>query len=135
MFEGEHTLRDGTLHAYSFAELFGVSGSPGIPFGLLMKALINLADLVVGVPAGPYHLSMAKLEVPTIGIWTEHLPGWFDEPKPASMHVVSRNVRDHGLDRRPGSIADSADLEFRLMFVNTRIITGEQAVEAVEALL
>jgi len=135
IFEGEHTVRDPGVHAYSFAELFGPVASSNVPFGILMKALIRVANLVVGVPAGPYHLAMAKAEVPTLGIWIEHLPAWFDEPKACSVHVVSRNVRDQGLDRLPGSIAASSEMAFRMIFVDTRIITGEQVMEAVASLL
>jgi hypothetical protein len=135
IFKGEHTVRHPELHAYSFAELFGPVASCSVPFGLLMKALIRLADLVVGVPAGPYHLAMAKAEVPTVGVWIEHLPAWFDEPNACSVHVVSRNVRERELDRRPGSVASSSEMAFRMIFVDTRIITGEQVMEAADSLL
>jgi hypothetical protein len=37
-----------------------------------MKVLANLADLCVGVPAGPYHLAMAKPSLPTVGICKEY---------------------------------------------------------------
>src|SRR6516225_3733653 len=50
IFEGEHTVRDPELHAYSFAELFGAATSCKVPFGILMKALIRAANLLVGVP-------------------------------------------------------------------------------------
>jgi hypothetical protein len=135
MFEGEHTLRDASLHAYSFCELFGARDSSGIPFAFLIKALIKVSDLVVGVPAGPYHLAMANPSVPTVGLWIEHFPSWYDEPKSASIHVVSRNVRDRALDRRPGSIPGSAEMAFRTINADTRIITGAQIVEAAAALL
>jgi hypothetical protein len=135
IFKGEHTVSDSELHAYSFAELFGPVTSCNVPFGLVMKALIRVASLVVGVPAGPYHLAMARAEVPTVGIWIEHLPAWFDEPNTCSVHVVSRNVREQGLDRRPGSVASSSEMAFRMTFVHTRIITGEQVMEAAVSLL
>jgi hypothetical protein len=135
IFKGEHTVRDPELHSYSFAELFGPVTSCNVPFGILMKALIRMSNLVVGVPAGPYHLAMAKAEVPTVGVWIEHLPAWFDEPNACSVHVVSRNVRERGLDRRPGSVASSSKMAFRMIFVDTRIITGEQVMEAAVSLL
>ena len=59
MFHGADTVRSEELHAYSFAELFGAAGQACFPFGIVMKALVNLADLSIGVPTGPYHLSMA----------------------------------------------------------------------------
>jgi hypothetical protein len=134
-FEGERTVRDPELHAYSFAELFGPVTSCNVPFGILMKALIRVANLVVGVPAGPYHLAMAKTGVPTVGIWIEHLPAWFDEPNACSVHVVSRNVRERGLERRPGSVPSSSEMSFRMIFVDSRIITGDQVMEAAASLI
>ena len=134
-FQGADTVRCEELNAYSFAELFGAVGAACFPFGLVMKALVNMAELAVGVPTGPYHLSMAKPELPTIGIWLEHLPCWYDEPKPNSMHLVSRDVVQMGLDRRPGSFTDRGNLHFPTRWVETRIITGEQVLEAVEGLI
>jgi len=135
LFQGYDTVRSRELRAFSYAELFGTPDTSSLPFGLVMKVLLSLADLCVGVPAGPYHLAMALAELPVVGIWTEHLPSWYDEPKEASIHVVSRNVRDRQLDQRPGSFDSRGDLAFRLMAVDTRIITGEQVLSAVEELI
>jgi hypothetical protein len=114
--------------------LFGAPEIGVLPFGLVMKVLVNLAELCVGVPSGPFHLAMAKPGLPTVGIWIEHLPSWYDEPKAASRHVISRNVRDCGLDLRPGSFFRKEGLEFRALRVDSRIITGEQVMAAVEDL-
>jgi hypothetical protein len=135
LFQGDDTARSAEHHAYSYAELFGALGASSLPFGVVMKALANLADLCVGVPAGPYHLCMSKPGLPTVGLWTEHFPSWFDEPKSSSRHVVSRNVRDRGLDRRPGSFSTRAELEYHLIWADTRILTGELVLSAVEDLL
>jgi hypothetical protein len=135
LFDGDDTVRSRELCAVSYAELFGTPDTAPLPFGLVMKALIDIADLCVGVPAAPYHLAMTKSELPVVGIWTEHLPSWFDEPKADSVHVVSRNLRDRALDRRPGSFARQEELAFRLVEVDSRVITGEQVMSAVEALL
>ncbi len=32
--------------------------------------------------------------MPRVGIWIQHLPSWYDEPNTASVHVISRNVRE-----------------------------------------
>jgi hypothetical protein len=135
MFQGDDTLRSEELHAYSFAELFGAVGAAFFPFGIVIKALLNMAHLSIGVPTGPYHLSMVKCELPTVGVWLEHLPCWYDEPRPNSMHLISRDVLDRGLDRRFGSFTDRGGLHFPTRRVDTRIITGEQVFEAVEAVL
>ena len=135
LFQGDHTIRASDCNTYSYAELFGTPDTPALPFGLVMKVLANLADLCVGVPAAPYHFCLAKPGLPTVGIWMEHLPSWFDEPKTASLHLVSRNLRDCQLDRRPGSFTCNADLEFRLTWMDTRIVTGEAVLNAVEDLL
>lgn len=134
MFEGDDTLRSEDLHCYSFAELFSDVNERGIPFGLVMKAMVAMADLAIGVPTGPYHLAMAHPSLPTVGIWLEHHPSWYDEPKANSIHLVSRRVRDEYKDRRCGSFADWKGLHYRIRNVDGRIITGEEAVNAVEEL-
>lgn len=133
--EGEHTVRSEELHAYSFAELFGAIHASSPPFGLVMKALASLASLSIGVPTGPYHLCMAKPDLPTVGIWTRHLPSWYDEPKEASIHLISRNLRDLKLHLGPGSFDAAADLRYRTRWLDTRIVPGEQVLDAVEELL
>ena len=135
LFGGDDTVRAPELNCRSYAEVFGEADSPSIPCGLVMKVLANVADLCVGVPAGPYHLCMTKPELPTVGVWLEHVPSWYDEPKDASIHVVSRNVRDHALDRRPGSFFDKGRLRFRTMHVDSRVVRGADVVAAVEALV
>jgi hypothetical protein len=134
-FGGDDTVRSGDLRAVSYAELFGTPGPSSIPFGLVMKAVLSLADLCVGVPAGPYHLAMARADLPVVGLWIEHLPSWYDEPRADSVHVISRNVRERQLHERPGSFTSLGPLEFRALEVDTRIITGEQALHAVENVL
>jgi hypothetical protein len=135
LFEGADTSRNSELHAHSYAELFGTPDTSSLPFGLVMKALTNLADLSIGVPAGPYHLSMAKPELPTVGIWTEHLPSWFDEPKAASIHVVSKNAHVQCLFERPGSFDKREGFSYKIIQAETRIIEPEVVLSAVEALL
>jgi hypothetical protein len=134
LFEGDDTMRSRELHAYSYAELFGTGTQTTIPFGLVMRVLASIADLCVGVPTGPFHVCMAKADLPTVGIWIQHLPSWYEEPKAASVHVIARNARN-SLIRYPGSFCTKPGLEFRAIFTNTRIISGEQAIAAVEALL
>ncbi len=135
LFEGDDTVCAEDLHAYSYAQLFGTLGETGVPFALILKALLNLADLSIGVPAGPFHLSMAKPDLPTVGIWLNHLPSWYDEPKPAARHLISRNLRERGFEQRPGSFFEQAGLDYAARWVDTRIVTGEQVWGAVEELL
>jgi hypothetical protein len=134
VFEGHDTVRSERLHCYSYAELFGTSNSGGIPFGMIMKVLVNLASLSIGVPTGPFHLSMAKRDLPTVGIWLQHSPAWYDEPKECSVHLVGSEVA--GNPRiRPQLLSGNNGLSHRTLLQDTRIITGEQALLAVETLL
>ena len=134
-FEGDDTMRSPALQAYSYAEIFGTIGSDAPPFGLVMKALVNLADLAVGIPAGPFHLCMAKDGLPTVGLWIDQLPCWYDEPKPDSIHLISRNVRDIRGGQVPSSFVEKDGLRLRTRWLDTRRIPGEQVLSAVEALL
>jgi hypothetical protein len=134
-FEGEHTLRSKELNAFTYADLFGYGDASRLPFGLVMKALINLADLAVGVPAGMLFLSSLRNDLPTVGIWTAHLPSWYYEPGQSAIHVISKNIVDSRLDQRPGSFESRYGLHFNQLKVDTRIITGEQVLFAVEKLI
>jgi len=133
-FEGEHTLKSKDLNAFTYAELFGCGPGPRLPFGLVMKALINIADLAVGVPAGMLFLCLLKKDLPTVGVWIAHLPSWYNEPGQSAIHLISRNISDLGLDQRPGSFEDRDGLHFNVVKVETRIITGQQVLDAVERL-
>lgn len=135
LFEGDDTLRSPALGAYSYAEVFGTLDQPMIPFGLVMKVVVSLADLCVGVPVGPYHLAMAKPELPVVGLWIEHVPSWYEEPRPGAVHLISRNVREHALDRKPGSFFARSGLRYETQYVETRVLTGEQVFAAAERLL
>lgn len=134
-FSGNDTVRDHSLRCVSYAELFGTGDEGAIPFGLVMKALVGFADLAVGVPAGPYHLCMAKPGLPTVGLWLEHMPSWYDEPKAESVHLISQNVWASEGAHRPGSFEQCGELKFRSKRLETRIIPGSVVVEAVDELL
>ena len=134
-FEGEHTLKSKDLHSFTYAELFGCGAGPRLPFGLVMKALINIADLAVGVPAGMLFLCLLRHDLPTIGVWIAHHPSWYHEPGQSAIHVISRNISDRNLDQRPGSFEDREGLHFNLLKVDSRIVSGEQVLNAVEKLL
>jgi hypothetical protein len=57
---GNNSIRDAKINCVSYAELFGSRDQCALPYGWVMRALMNLAELVVGVPSGPYHLAMVK---------------------------------------------------------------------------
>lgn len=135
LFEGDDTLRSAALGAHSYAEVFGTLDQPMIPFGLVMKVVASLADLCVGVPVGPYHLCMAKPDLPVVGLWIEHVPSWYEEPRPGAVHVISRNVRERAIDRKPGSFFTRSGLRYQTQYVETRVITGEQVFAAAEHIL
>lgn len=133
-YEGDHTLRSSDLHCYTYADLFGSVHAGTIPFGLILKTIVNFASLSIGVPTGPFHLTMAKRDLPTVGVWIEHSPTWYDEPKDCALHLVgSEVVRMH-----PQVLIDDSEgrgLGHRIAAQPTRTITGEQALCAVETLL
>jgi hypothetical protein len=135
LYQGEDTVRDPELNSYSYAEIFGQIGGQTPPFGLVLKALTNFASLSVGIPSGPYHLSMIKEGLPTIGLWTEQLPCWYDEPKAESLHLIGRYVHDRGIDQRPGCNLNTSGLSFRARRLDTRRIPGEDVFEAALELL
>lgn len=134
-FTGADTVRDAALECVSYDDLFGAGGASSVPFALVLKALLHFADLVVGVPAGPYHLAMAKPGLPVIGLWTQHWPAWYDEPRAESIHLVSRNLRESGALSRPGSFSHMGELKYRIRELKTRIIPGEEVLAAAEELL
>jgi len=134
LFEKDDTLRSRELHCYSFAEVFGPASSGTLPFGLILKAIVNFASLSVGVPTGPFHVSMVKRDLPTIGIWIEHSPIWYDEPKDCAIHLVGSEA----LHRDPRVLSQNCEvgsLAHRIIALPTRIIPGEQVLSAVESLL
>jgi hypothetical protein len=134
-FSGWDTVRSRELNCFSYAELFGSLEHEALPFGLVMKALTKRADLSIGVPAGPYHLSMACPELPTIGLWMTHLPVWYDEPKDSARHLLSRNVADTGLLNRAATQTAPRALQHQEILLDTRIITGEQVLGVAEELI
>jgi hypothetical protein len=79
-------------------------------------------------------LSMAKRDLPTVGIWIQHSPVWYDEPKECSIHLLGSEA-GKGPQYAPESISGSNGLSHRTLIQDSRIITGEQALGAVETLL
>lgn len=134
-YSGDDTLGASDLNCFTYTEIFNsVLMDANVPFGLVTKALTNFAEIAVGVPAGPFHLCMAKRELPAVGIWLEHFPSWYDEPKGNAIHIVSKNVADHAMNKRPGSFERNEHLNFRVVWADTYPIMGEQVLQAVESL-
>jgi hypothetical protein len=115
-----------------FRELFGDVAEP---FARLYKALASRTSLFVGIPAGPLHVTMARGDVPTIGVWLAHHPDWYDEPNPHAIHLVGRYVRERGFDRRPATTTKPPSLQHRLRYVETRSIGPDLVAEAAHDLI
>lgn len=135
LLHGDDTVRSRALRCFSYAELFGSDPGMLLPLGIMLKALLNRADLAVGVPAGPQHLAMAKPGLPVVGIWTQHLPTWYDEPKAESIHLISRNLKEMQIFRRPGSDLNHPVFGFRHRHLKTRVVPGEEVFRAAAELL
>jgi hypothetical protein len=105
------------------------------PFARLYKALAARAALFVGVPAGPLHVTMARLGVPIVGLWLAHHPDWYDEPNPDAIHLVGRHVRDKGFDKRAASVTKPPSLQHRLVYLDSLDIPAHDALEAARAVL
>jgi hypothetical protein len=115
-----------------FRELFGDLAQP---FARLYKALAARTSLFVGIPAGPLHVTMARGDVPTIGLWLAHHPDWYDEPNPHAIHLVGRYVRERGFDRRPATTTKPPSLAHRLRYLETRAIDPRSVAEAARELI
>jgi len=119
----------------------GVAGFRGLfagteqPFARLYKALAARASLFVGIPAGPLHLTMARGDIPTIGVWLAHHPDWYDEPNSNAIHLVGGYVRERGFDRRPATMTRPPSLAHRLRYVETRSIDADAVVDAARELI
>lgn len=70
------------------------------PFARAYLALLTRCAGVVGIPAGPLHVAMVRGGVPIVGVWSTHLPEWYDEPNPLAVHVIGDFVRRRGFHRR-----------------------------------
>ena len=78
---------------------------------------------------------MVKQGLPVVGLWIEHFPSWYDEPKAESIHLISRNLAEMGEDRKPGTFSEAGGLVFRTRWLQSRIIPGQSAFEATSSFL
>jgi hypothetical protein len=86
------------------------------------------------VPTGPFHVCMANPNLPTIGLWIEHLPTWYEEPKEAAIHLIGRNAQ-RKINMKKGSFIERPGYSHRALYVQTRASPGEDVITATEALL
>lgn len=115
-----------------FRALFGDLDQP---FARAFKALLTRADLFVGVPAGPLHVTLARGGVPTVGLWLAHHPDWYDEPNRDAIHLVGNVVRARNFHRRPATTTKPPALQHRLVYLATETIGASDVASAAEALL
>lgn len=130
------SLKDRAAHTFAYADVFGDPEHAAAPFGVVMKCLVKLASLCVGVPAGPYHLAAQVESLPTIGIWIEHLPSWYDEPRDGLAHVIgsvpAARLKD---DASPGSFLSSGAFRYEASVLDSRYVPGSAVMEVAESLL
>ena len=103
-----------------------------------LLALINAADLVVGIDSGPFH--MARLtRTPSLGIWTHHSPVNYAIPSPRTVNVIlPRGQTDAALEliRVPYNIVRAPTMEditgaVRAMLAPPRFLTPDRIGEDV----
>lgn len=135
LFKGYDTVRSREYNAYSYAELFGESETNNLPFGWIARVLVSIADLSVGVPTGAYHLSMARRDLPTVGIWLQHMPNWYEEPRSGAVHILGKSLVNEQLDQQVGSFLECGCLRFAAIQSATKNVSGEQVFHAVETLI
>jgi hypothetical protein len=102
----------------------------GVPFGVVLKAVVARTELLVGVPAGPLHFALAGNGIAVVGLWFAHHPDWYDEPNPRAIHLVGRYVRERGFDRRIASTSKPPSLQHRLEYLDTLGVDARRVLEA-----
>lgn len=102
-------------------------------FARTYMALLARTDGVVGVPAGPLHVAMARGGIPVVGIWLAHLPEWYDEPNEHAVHLIGDEVRCRGFDRRPATRTLPARWHDKRI-LDERAISAKDALDALLAL-
>lgn len=112
-----------------YRELFG---DVDAPFSRAYLALLARAAGVVGVPAGPFHVAMVHGGVPIVGIWTTHLPEWYDEPNALATHLIGDEVRRRGFHRRKATRTLPAGWH-RKIVVDTETIPAAAALDALKS--
>jgi len=103
-------------------------------FGLVYNH-IDGGNQSVSLPLSIYELCRVGMSRGYVAwVWIQHSPAWYDEPKECSIHLIGSEVT-RGSPRVQESISGSNGLSHRTMIQDSRIITGEQALGAVETLL
>ncbi len=119
------------LRGEGYASFSALFGGVDEPFARLYKAVLARTDLMVGVPAGPFHAAMARGGIPTVGLWLAHHPDWYDEPNALAIHLVGNYVRERGFQRRPATTTKPTSLQHRLLYLDTREIPIGAVLEAI----
>jgi ADP-heptose:LPS heptosyltransferase len=110
-----------------FRRLFGDLEAP---FAATFEALLQRSELLIGVPAGPFHVAMASNAVAVVGIWRAHHPDWYDEPNARAAHIVGSIVRDRRFHLRPATATKPPSLRHRLSYLDTEEIPADAVLQA-----
>lgn len=54
-----------------------------------LMGLIGLADLIIGVDSGPFHLA-GVIDAPSIGLWFEHHPATYAVPRKNCLNIAAK---------------------------------------------
>jgi hypothetical protein len=130
------SLKSESIQTYTYADLFGEPEHAIAPFGQIMKCLVQFSSLCVGVPAGPYHFAAQVEALPTVGIWIEHLPSWYDEPRDGLTHVIGSKPAAFLTDpSKPGSFIEWGPFKYNTHTLSSRTISGTAVMEAAETVM
>jgi hypothetical protein len=112
--------------AFGYRQLFGEIDAP---FARVFSALLARTNALIGVPAGPFHVAMARGGFPIVGLWHAHLPEWYDEPNSDAVHLIGSYVREKKFDRRPATKTLPPNWHKKVN-IDSPVIPAEAVIEA-----
>ena len=132
--KGEPAPTDLTGRMHGMSDLFHVV-LQHYPYAAVLKAFLSRVQLMVGIPAGPFHLAMAFGHIPCVGLWYAHHPLWYDEWHPRARHCVSRRVANLGYESARATQSVPSQYHERLWRYETLALSSEAIFAAVEEVL
>ncbi len=124
--EGDHSLKSKEYDSFSYFEIFK---NKRIPFSFVLKYLLKRCELFVGVPSGPYEVSLLFDNYPNIAIWLNCFPSWYDEPKNDCTYIMGKDVFNRRLDELHGSFLQREGIVFNHVLSPKRIVDEQLTMD------